>query len=120
MQCVELYGSWPIDQGAIAAIRKCERTPACRITGHRRRPGITGENVKSRTPDLIVIASAKAKPGGERALEQALREVAGPTRAQAGCVQFGLYRARGALATIMAVERWASDADHQHHMRALT
>jgi hypothetical protein len=34
--------------------------------------------------DWIVIASAKAKSGKEKELEQALRDVAKPTRAQAG------------------------------------
>src|SRR5438105_3713959 len=36
--------------------------------------------------DLIVIASAKAQPDEVGTLEQALREVAGPTRLQPGCV----------------------------------
>jgi hypothetical protein len=46
--------------------------------------------VKGSVSDLIVIAEASAKPGEGQALELALREAAGPTRAQPGCVQFSL------------------------------
>lgn len=66
--------------------------------------------------DVIVIASAKAKPGKEAALELALREVAGPTRKQPGCVQFGLHRVKDDPATLIGFERWASEADHQRHL----
>ena len=42
--------------------------------------------------DVIVIASAKAKPGNGKEVEQALGDVAEPTRAQPGCVLFSLFR----------------------------
>lgn len=67
--------------------------------------------------DYIVIASATAKPGMERELEQALLEVAGPTRAQPGCRMFHLLRPSGNPATIMGFERWTSRADHENHMK---
>lgn len=66
---------------------------------------------------LPVIATAKAKPGKEGDLEAALREVADPTRAQAGCVAFSLYRSKDAKGTIIGFERWASAADHQKHLQ---
>ena len=47
----------------------------------------------------------------------ALREAAGPTRTQPGCVQFSLYRLAGAPSTIVGFERWASEADHQRHLQ---
>ena len=68
------------------------------------------------TSDLIVFASATAKQGKEAALERALSEAAGPTRAQHGCVEFLLLRPAGAPRTIVAFERWASPADHQRHL----
>lgn len=37
--------------------------------------------MKTNKSDLVVIASAKAKTGQEAKLEQALLDVAGPTRA---------------------------------------
>jgi quinol monooxygenase YgiN len=68
------------------------------------------------TPENAFIASATAKPGKEAELVSALREVAGPTRAQPGCIRFGLYQPEGARATVIGVERWASAADHERHM----
>ena len=65
---------------------------------------------------ILIIASATAKPGKEAELIAALREVAAPTRAQPGCIRFGLYRLEGAGATIIGVERWASALDHERHM----
>jgi len=67
--------------------------------------------------DYIVIASATAKPGMQVELEQALLEVAAPTRAQPGCRAFHLLRPSGDPATIVGFERWASRADHENHMR---
>jgi quinol monooxygenase YgiN len=66
--------------------------------------------------DYIVIASAKAKPGKEGELERALREVAGPTRAQPGCVEFRLLRLKGVQSAVIGFERWASEADHERHL----
>ncbi len=66
--------------------------------------------------DLIIIASAKAKPGKESELISALRDVAGPTRAQAGSIQFGLYQREGPGTTIVGIERWASAGDHERHL----
>jgi quinol monooxygenase YgiN len=67
--------------------------------------------------DLLVIASAKAQPGKEKELENALRAVAKPTRAQPGCVSFSLYRSADNPAVIVGFERWASSADHQRHLQ---
>ena len=71
---------------------------------------------KSRT-DLIILATAKAKPGREADLERALRDVAEPTRRQPGCVQFALYRTVGDRSTIVGYERWASADAHQQHLK---
>jgi quinol monooxygenase YgiN len=73
--------------------------------------------MKSDNSDLIVIASAKAKPGKETELERALREVTGPTRAQPGCIQFSLYRSTSDPSTLIGFERWASAAHHQRHLQ---
>ena len=73
--------------------------------------------MKASASDLIIIATARAKPGKEADLERALREVAAPTRAQPGCVQFSLYRAAAAPSTIVGFERWVSAADHESHLQ---
>lgn len=70
----------------------------------------------SERSDLVVIARAQAQPGKERDLEKALRAVAKPTRAQAGCVSFSLYRAADNPAVIVGYERWASKEHHDRHL----
>jgi quinol monooxygenase YgiN len=67
--------------------------------------------------DLIIIASAKAKPGKEKALEQALLDVAKPTRSQPGSVAFSLYRSVENPSVIIAFERWASKKEHERHLQ---
>ncbi|HLI66258.1 MAG TPA: putative quinol monooxygenase [Caulobacteraceae bacterium] len=66
--------------------------------------------------NILIIASATAKPGKEGELISALREVAEPTRAQPGCIQFGLYQLDGPGRAIVGIERWASAADHERHL----
>ena len=67
--------------------------------------------------DLIVIASAKAKPGKEAALEQALLQAAKPTREQPGCVSFSLFSSVDDPSVIIGFERWASVKDHEKHLQ---
>ena len=67
--------------------------------------------------DLIVIARAKAKPGKENALQQALIDVAKPTRAQPGSVAFSLFRSKEDPSVIIGFERWASSKDHEKHLQ---
>lgn len=70
----------------------------------------------SSTTELVVLATAKAKPGKEADVERALRDAVAPTRAQRGCLQFELYRSVQDAGAITAVERWASEEDHQRHL----
>ena len=68
--------------------------------------------------DLIIIAKAKARPGRERDLERALREVASPTRAQPGCVSFTILRAAQDPAVMIGFERWGSNEAHDRHLQS--
>jgi quinol monooxygenase YgiN len=70
---------------------------------------------KARTTDLVVVATARSKPGKEAELLGALLDVATPTRAQPGCVSFALYRSKQDTSVVTALERWASVADHENH-----
>jgi quinol monooxygenase YgiN len=72
--------------------------------------------MKKSAGDVIILAEARAKPGKEAELAEALREAAGPTRQQPGCVAFSLCQRHDSPATIMGFERWASEADHQRHL----
>jgi quinol monooxygenase YgiN len=67
--------------------------------------------------EILIVATAAARPGMEADLERALRAVAAPTRAQRGCLQFELYRSGQDGASIMALERWASSEDHDRHLQ---
>jgi len=67
--------------------------------------------------DLIVIASAKAKPGKEKELEKALLDVAKPTRSQPGSLAFSLYRSKENTSVMIGFERWASEKDHDKHLQ---
>jgi quinol monooxygenase YgiN len=66
---------------------------------------------------VIIIARAKAKSGREKDLERALREVAGPTRAQPGCVSFTVLRAAQDPVVMIGLERWASRQAHDRHLQ---
>jgi quinol monooxygenase YgiN len=68
-------------------------------------------------PDVVVLATAKAKPGKESELERVLREVAKPTRQQPGCVRFSLYRSEDDPGVIVGVEQWKTKADHDRHLQ---
>ena len=76
-----------------------------------------GSRVAGSSSDVVVIAEARAKPGMGEELASALREAAGPTRAQPGCVAFSLYRRSDSPTTIIGFERWASEDDHQRHLK---
>jgi len=67
--------------------------------------------------DIVVLATARAIPGKEADLEQALRDVAAPTRAQHGSVRFDLYRSAQDPTAIIALEHWSSKEDHQLHLQ---
>jgi quinol monooxygenase YgiN len=75
------------------------------------------EQTASKTTEIVVLATAKAKPGKETDLEEALREAAAPTKAQHGCLQFELYRSAEDPAVMMAFERWSSNEDHERHLQ---
>src|SRR5579859_4216332 len=75
------------------------------------------ERKQLKMTEIVVLATARAKPGKEADLESALREVAAPTRSQQGCLQFELYRSAQDHAQITALERWASEADHERHIQ---
>ena len=71
----------------------------------------------SNSKELMVLATARARPGKEGELERALRDVAAPTRAQHGCLQFEIYRSASEPGTLTALERWSSPQDHQRHLQ---
>jgi quinol monooxygenase YgiN len=67
--------------------------------------------------DIIILATATAKPGKEKELEKALSDVADPTRQQKGCVDFKLFRSKENPAVIVGLERWSTEEDHNKHLQ---
>lgn len=63
-----------------------------------------------------VLAHFVAKPGCEAALEALVRGLLEPTRAEAGCVMYRLWRQRENPAAFTLVEEWASDAALDRHL----
>ncbi len=64
--------------------------------------------------EVVVVASAKAQPGREDELAQALRTNADASRREAGCISYGVLRSDTGV--FMTIERWRSRADFETHM----
>ena len=63
-----------------------------------------------------LIARIDAKPGQEQLLADALSELAGPSRAEAGCVQYDVCRSRENPGALIVLEEWESQAALDAHM----
>jgi quinol monooxygenase YgiN len=64
--------------------------------------------------EVVVIARAKAQPGREEEMAQALRANAETSRSEDGCVSYSVLRGDEGL--FMTVERWATRGHVQTHM----
>jgi len=67
------------------------------------------------TQPFTAIATLTAKPGQQDALEQALRALVEPSRAEAGCGQYDLHRDLADPRVFYVIEQWASDAVLEAH-----
>ena len=65
-------------------------------------------------PEVVVIARAKAQPGREEEMAQAMRQNAEASRCEDGCISYSVLR--GDEGTFMTVERWASRGQVDTHM----
>lgn len=64
---------------------------------------------------LTVIARIRAKPDASDRLREALLNLLGPTRAEAGCIAFELHRDLEDPLQFILIEQWASrDALEAH------
>jgi len=64
---------------------------------------------------FTAIATLIARPGQQDALEQHLRALIEPTRAEAGCGQYELHQDLANPLAFYMVEQWASDEALQAH-----
>lgn len=66
--------------------------------------------------EVVVVARAKAQPGKEEEMAQALRANAETSRGEDGCLSYSVLR--GDEGVFMTVERWATRGHVQSHMAA--
>ncbi|WP_065261259.1 putative quinol monooxygenase [Pseudomonas bananamidigenes] len=64
---------------------------------------------------FTAIATLIARPGQQDALEQHLRALIEPTRAEAGCGQYELHQDLANPLAFYMIEQWASDEALQAH-----
>lgn len=64
---------------------------------------------------FTAIATLIAKPGQQEALEQHLRALVEPTRAEAGCGQYDLHQDLANPLAFYMIEQWSSDEALQAH-----
>jgi len=63
-----------------------------------------------------LIARLQAKPGQEATVAAALRKLAPPSRAEAGCILYDTCRVKDDPATLLVLEEWESQAALDAHM----
>ena len=68
----------------------------------------------------MVVGTVRIVPTPPRREEvlEVLQSVQGPVRAEAGCVSCDIYEEQGADRAIVLVERWASEASLETHLRS--
>ena len=66
---------------------------------------------------LRVIARMQAKPGKEKALQQELSALIGPTRKEPGCISYILHQSAEDKNSFMFYEHWADKKDLDEHLK---
>jgi quinol monooxygenase YgiN len=66
--------------------------------------------------NLDVVAVITAKSGSEAIVEGALRELAGASKADHGCLSYDLFASGSAPGAFVTIEKWESQADLDAHM----
>lgn len=65
--------------------------------------------------ELYVFVRLHAREGEESAVEEALREVTGPSREERGCLSFHTFRSMRDRRLFFIHSRWVDDAAFQEH-----
>jgi quinol monooxygenase YgiN len=65
--------------------------------------------------ELFIFARFHARPGNERAVEETLRDVVGPSREEAGCLGIQAFRAIREPRLFYVHSRWVDEAAFDHH-----
>jgi quinol monooxygenase YgiN len=68
--------------------------------------------------EIAVVAISVAKPGHEEQLREALEAIVGPSRKEAGALQYDLHRDLQEPRRFVFVERWASQEALAEHAKS--
>lgn len=66
--------------------------------------------------EVTVIARCKAKPGKEAEVRREILALVGPTRAEAGCINYDLHVSTDDPALFLLYENWRNKADLDQHL----
>lgn len=66
---------------------------------------------------VTVTAHIKAKTGLEEKLKEELLSLVEPTRSEAGCISYDLYRDQENQSIFMFYESWKSKGDLEQHLQ---
>ena len=67
--------------------------------------------------NVTVLALFKAKPGLEEEVKQELMALQGPTRSEAGCINYDLHQSQDDPSRLMFYENWKSQEDLDTHLQ---
>ena len=65
--------------------------------------------------ELFIFGRFHARPGDEGAVEEALRDVTGPTREEAGCLSMQAFRSTRDPGLFYVHSRWVDEAAFDRH-----
>ena len=66
---------------------------------------------------LTVVARIQAKAGKEKEVQQTLLGLVGPTRAEAGCINYDLHQSHDDAGLFLFYENWESKAHLDAHLQ---
>ena len=65
---------------------------------------------------VTVIATVKAKPGMQAQVKEAVMALVGPTRAEAGCINYDFHQSSDDPGVFMLYENWVSKQALDEHL----
>jgi len=65
--------------------------------------------------ELFIFARFHARAGGEQGVEEAIRDVAGPTREESGCLSYHVFRSTRDPRLFYIHSRWRNEAAFDTH-----
>lgn len=71
-----------------------------------------------KTPEVVVMTKAAAKPGMEEKVRDALRDVSAAGRRHAGCLEYSVFRSATEPHVTLCHERWVSKADRDAFLQS--